>query len=297
MTGGIPTYHELCAALLAAKLMDPDGATRSAMLESSIRSPSDGMYQAIELEHGCELLERVGLFRAEGDYLLPSEDLLIIRAVPDEPALELLLHCCLRRNVPVWLAGTSRDTTHFENVPEADAQSIHRVIADPDRREAFLLALAQQHDADQLRAIGGAAEDAVVQRLIEELIQESRPDLASEVRRVSLISDRLGYDITTPTLDQQVCRIEVKGTTLPCVTWIEVNLSRNEFRVGLNDPAWRLVACRVPPDGDAEVLGWCSVAALTPHVPHDPTEHGRWTSTAIRLRVDALEPGLPLRDY
>lgn len=293
-TARVPTYHELCAALVAARQVDAAGAVRSTLEQSFLRTPTDGLYQALELERAGQLLERIRLLRAEGEGLIPTSELLALREAPDEQALELLLHLCLLRCPPLWLSGAGEDRTPFENAADGDAESIRRVIADPDRREAFLLALAQRHVPGLLDAIGDAAERAVEGLLVDDLRKAGRQDLAKEVRRVSRISDRLGYDITTPTLDGQCRRLEVKGSASSCISWIEVNLSRNEFLVGSRDPAWRLVACRVR-GGVGEVLGTCGIEAISPHVPQDVTTRGRWSSASIRLLIGDLVPGVPLQ--
>jgi hypothetical protein len=68
-------------------------------------------------------------------------------------------------------------------------------------------------DADARRT-GDLAEAHVTKACRAQLSGAGRDDLAALVRRVSLTSDQLGYDVTAPRLDGSTRRLEVKGTRM-----------------------------------------------------------------------------------
>jgi hypothetical protein len=69
-------------------------------------------------------------------------------------------------------------------------------LPDAQRRQELLLALAQRFDDTHRRLIGEIGEDLVLEAARAELQQVGHADLARSVRRVSLTSDQLGYDVT-----------------------------------------------------------------------------------------------------
>lgn len=146
-------------------------------------------------------------------------------------------------------------------------------------------------DADAAR-IGDLAEAHVTEAFRLQLDNAGRTDLAALVRRVSLNSDQLGYDVTAPRLDGSARRIEVKGTRTPAQSLLVV-ISRNEAKVAARDPKWFLVVCRVATDDSVVVLGWTTSALLEPRFPLDRTERGGWLSADVPIDELELTPGLP----
>ena len=118
-----------------------------------------------------------------------------------------------------------------------------------------------------------------------------RPDLAREARRVSLISDAMGWDISAPNLEGQVCRLEVKCYRGRDPT---VYLTRHEFNVGLRQSRWYLVLCRSAGDSMPEVVGWTTAAPLIPRMPMDVDRSTEWQVARVRIGESDLRPGLPL---
>lgn len=225
----------------------------------------------------------------------PGEHLLQLRALPDEVAAEVLLHELLLNEPPLWLyAAVVEDEVRWENVPEVDQEALEQLLDDAARREALLLILGRTLDAQQLAEYGAHGEEFVVAACRQHLQDRDRPDLAATVNRVSLRSDQLGYDITSPDTTGHRHRLEVKTTASASAGRVEFFLSRNEATVGVNDPAWSLVAVRRNRDQSLELIGWCSAVHLQPHLPKDLSTQGRWTS--VRLSVDTTDfrPGLPL---
>lgn len=149
-------------------------------------------------------------------------------------------------------------------------------------------------DAAQLAEQGARGEEFVVELCREHLRELDRPDLAAAVKRVSLRSDELGYDVTSPDTTGHRHRIEVKTTSSASVGRVEFFLSRNEAIVGARDPGWSLVAVRRVRDDSLELVGWCSSVSLVPHLPRDISRQGRWTNVRLSIAITDFRPGLPL---
>ena len=134
-------------------------------------------------------------------------------------------------------------------------------------------------------------ENAVAESCRAFLEEQGHPDLARSVRRVSLISDALGYDITAPNLAGRQCRLEVK-----CYRgrYPEFYITRNEFEVGLTLPRWYLVLCRSTQDSVPGVVGWTTLAPMSERMPVDADRSARWQVARIRVDESDLRPGLPL---
>lgn len=289
-----PTAFQLHAAILSAKVLDASGNSTEALRSSYQSVVSGGLYRTQDLAQGESLLQRAGLVHFESGNLIPSEELLVLRELPADVGSEILLSMLLLQERPLWLyAAVADEDIRWENVPEADQEVLHQLIGEAARREAFLLTVGKTIDLEYLADFGAAGEEYVVAECKQHLDRMGRPDLASDVHRVSLRSDQLGYDITSPDTAGKRHRIEVK-TMGSAFGRAEFFLSRNEARVGQNDPHWSLVVVRRDRDGTLKLLGWCSGAAIIPALPYDPHPDGRWASVRISLPLEALTLGLPL---
>lgn len=290
-----PTAFQLQAAVLAGRVLGPDGDSPEAMLSSYDKLATGGLYRAQDLNSGSDLLVRAKLVMVEPDRWTPTQDLLNICRLPDDAAAEIVLHELLLVEPPLWLyAAVVDDEVRWENVPEADQASLAQLLADASRREALLLTLGRTLDAQLLAEHGAQGEDHVVLACKQHLEQRGRPDLATDVHRVSLQSDQLGYDVTSPDTLGHRHRIEVKTTSSASAGHVEFFLSRNEATVGERDPAWSLVAVRRDRDGQLSVFGWCRAVNLLPLLPKDLSSRGRWTSVRLSVPAEDFLPGLPL---
>lgn len=137
---------------------------------------------------------------------------------------------------------------------------------------------------------GAAGEAAVVEACRAELVSLGRPDLAGKVMQLSLLDDALGYDVSAPSLTDQVRLLEVKTAGRPTDAIFPFFLSRNEFDVGRRERAWALVACAAT-EGSASIIGWCRASALVPYLPDD--RRGRWTEAFLQLPRSVLLDGIP----
>lgn len=276
-------------------MLDATGNTSQALIVSYDNLPTGGLYRTQDLQAGNLLLQRAGLVSQSGDVHTPVEYLLQLRALPDEVAAEMLLHELLLNEPPLWLyAAVVEDEVRWENVPEVDQEALEQLLDDAARREALLLTLGRTLDAQQLAEYGALGEEFVVVACKNHLQSRDRPDLAASVSRVSLRSDELGYDITSPDTTGHRHRLEVKTTASASAGRVEFFLSRNEATVGIKDPAWSLVAVRRNRDQTLELIGWCSAVHLQPHLPQDLSTQGRWTSVRLSVETTDFTPGLPL---
>jgi hypothetical protein len=119
--------------------------------------------------------------------------------------------------------------------------------------------------------------------------------LARGVRRVSLTSDQLGYDVTAPRIGGSARLLEIKTTTAALVgSTVAIHLSRGEARTGLRLPDGSLVVCAVEnvDQCEARIIGWCEYDTIAGALPHD-TPAGRWEHARLELEVARLLPGLP----
>ena len=290
-----PTAYQLQAAVLAGRVLDEGGNTGTSLAASYDQLATGGLYRSQDLQTGHALLQRAHLVVFDGSIHVPTPTLLGLCALPDDVAAELLLQQLLLKEPPLWLyAAVVDDEVHWENVPEADQEALEQLLEDATRRESLLMSVGRTLDAGQLSERGARGEEFVVKLCQEHLCELDRPDLATAVSRVSLRSDELGYDVTSPDTTGRRHRIEVKTTSSASVGRVEFFLSRNEATVGARDPGWSLMAVRRNRDDTLEPIGWCPPASLVPHLPHDASTQGRWTNVRLSIAITEFRPGLPL---
>lgn len=281
LTRELPTLHVIRAALHVASLIDRRGSRVDDARESYWRHATGGVFPPPDLRMGERLLVECGLVDERDGVLHPTDILeTLLAGTFEDAAVTIVLH--------VLVAGA--DPQAAPTIEQSDLTSI---IDDPDRRERLLLALGQKWDDAHHRLIGEIGEDLVVESAKAELDALGHPDLARAVRRVSIDSDQLGYDVTAPRIGGPSRLLEVKSTT-GVGDPATIHLSRNELDTGARFVSWSLVLCRVHDtfERTGEVVGWCTASDLMPLVPHDG-ERSRWEVTAVELASSLLHPGLP----
>lgn len=287
----LPTAHRLRAAAVVCAIA-PMTPTPVVQLRAAYpRQPSEGLFTVNDLRAAESDLIGLGLLELDGGLIVGAPSLELATSAPqgDLTALVALILNAIR---PVWLQGVEQDGEFApEAIPDDALNVLRSAIPDPDEREALLLSLARRYSAEQAKRIGDQAEIAVVEALRAELTAAGRPDLAARVRRVSLISDQLGYDVTAPQPDGRTRRIEVKGTTLPSTGTATFHLSRNEATVAMRDPSWSLVLCAVQPSATS-IEGWIDGSALEGILPSDGAS-SVWESARIGLERGQFTLGLP----
>lgn len=178
-------------------------------------------------------------------------------------------------------------------------ESLSVLLALPDAEAAPLLAKllgagveADTSDDGMSREIVGAlGEEAVMAWCIEELRALGHHELVSQVQRVSLVSDRFGYDVSAPTIGSAARMLEVKTSRSRSTNTFRFFLTRNEYEVGRrNLRRWAMVACAC--DGESvDVLGWCRASEFERYLPDDG--NGRWTEALVSLPRSALLSSVP----
>ncbi|MFN0011732.1 MAG: hypothetical protein ACKVS8_08840 [Phycisphaerales bacterium] len=234
------------------------------------------------------MLIACGILAVREDRITVHPEILTLVTGQEASVVEVLLARIVETVAPPWLSSAvAGDEFRAEFVPDRDLQALSSTFSDPMAREAFLLALGNRFDATARSALGSAGEEFVVSLCKSTLAGKGRTDLAEQVRRVSLVSDMLGYDVVAPTTNADIARLEVKtmGYSGPDV---DCYLSRNEAIVAARDPRWRLVACGLGPDGKLVLLGWCDNGAFAADLPQDRSPRARWTSARLRISRELL---------
>jgi hypothetical protein len=255
--------------------------------------PTGGVYRHEHFVQAELLLHRCKLLEVEEEVIKPTDELLEICRLPENEAMEVLLLATVERVPPVWIFAACEGTQLApEAIPDNDWAVFKSIVQDPARREEFLLSLGRRFDMEEAAAIGSEGEIFVAQRCREELTRLGQPSLADSVRRVSLVSDQLGYDVVAPTVANEPWRIEVK-TTRSSATFVRFVITRNEAKVGLSDQRWVLVICVQTERGRHEIAGWCHAESIGDLLPEDKHDRGSWLSARLTLDRSLLHPGLP----
>jgi hypothetical protein len=168
-----PTQHQLRAALRVARIIDAGGNSLVDVHGSYLHLPTQGEHRSVDLQVGEGLLRDAGVLTQIGDRLAPSKRLELLARVDDATALEVL--------TDLLAASTGR-----------------AVLED---------------DLDRREIIGAAGEEAVANACRHELEMLGRAALAVGVQRVSLLDNRLGYDVSAPCLSAGPRKLEVKTST------------------------------------------------------------------------------------
>jgi|SRR5215467_3620341 len=281
----LPTRHLIRAALRVASVLDPRGSALADVRESYWRHATGGTLAPADLRSGERLLVACGLVEEREGLLHPRPELLDLLSGTTDDAIAHITYRTL-----------TADTTAGEMPTAPSDPHLVELIPDAVRREELLLLLNRQFDDIRRREVGAIGEELVVASARDELNELGRPDLARQVRHVSLQSDQLGYDISAPRVHGPSRLLEVKATTSPISdNQVVVYLTRSEIEVGLRYPEqWALVVCHVTSveDRRGDIRGWSRAAALATMLPTD-SHSARWETAAVRVSPELLEPGLP----
>ncbi len=291
-SGTMPTGHQLRSALRAGQVIAEVGSPLEDARASYAIVPYGGIYRSDDLVIGEQLLIVAGLLEQRDDILMPRPGLREIASAGDTDGCEALLIAFLSSRPPLWLsAATAGGVVVDELIPD-DAQRALEEIMTPQMREVLLLQLGRRFSDVERMVTADLTEDFIVERCQTELRAGGAPQLATNVRRLSLLSDQLGYDITAPRLDGTTRRIEAKGFRGDGVT-IVIYLSRNEANRAMADADWFLVACRVAAHDCVELVGYLTGSDLAGYLPSDPCPATRWQSIRLELPAEMFAPGLP----
>jgi Domain of unknown function (DUF3883) len=280
---GLPSIHVARAALHVAAIVDRGGSPALEAEESYWHHATGGTFAPVDLDRGQRLLLSVSLLVELKGTLTPT------------PQLAQLLE----GSASDALAALSQRALAFTRPAELEAPGVAarlaQLVPDAARREELLFALARRFDDTQHRVIGEIGEEIVMFAARAELRGMGHSDLARDVRRVSMLSDQLGYDITAPRVVGPARLLEVKATTSNAVhNSLTIHLSRNEADTGATFPDWALVVCVVDNVDQrlGRIIGWCPANVLGDLLPHDGVV-GRWDQASVEVPVERLLPGLP----
>jgi hypothetical protein len=286
--------RSLRAAFWVLHLLGDEGEYTSTLRRSWLNLPLGGELDVKDLDTAFRCLLATGLLTFEGEKILVDSELQGVCSETGEAQDEILLSALLQVTRPLWLTvSTSREgDLTLEYVPDNVRSTLEYVLGDPARRESFLLSRANLADDHNQRELGALGEEYVVQELILDLCRIGASHKASNVRRLSIISDELGYDIVAPRLGSGVRRIEVK-TTSRFSGQFSFYISRNEFQTGMADPDWSLVFVRALSENELRIAGWLRAGDLATLVPLDQHRDGSWKSARISVKNEWLQAGLP----
>ena len=287
-SGRFPGKHLLRSAARVLSIVGFSTQPLAAMRASYRSTPSGGILSSEALFHAERWLVDQGWLTDDGTALSPEPRCRALPIDEDEIARELV-RVFILDSPPTWLSAVAgRGDVRAELLP-AQADQLLRQMFTPEERNSILLAAATKFDDAALRALGEAGEKAVVSACRAFLRDSGRPDLANEVRRVSLTSDAVGYDVVSPDLTGREHRLEVKCYRGPRPNFY---LTRNEFEVGSGLPRWHLVLCRSTLV--TEVIGWTSLASFRDRMPQELDRSARWQVVRVTLEESDLRPGLPI---
>ena len=278
---GAPSPHIAAAAVRVGRMLDRSGSEVADLRRSYHQHASGAYFAEPDMIKGEVLLVHSGLARRIGTRLVPTPELLTLDLSDEHDAASEIVGHTLAQHLP----DTSSD--------ELEAV-IRRAIPSAERREELLLALGARFDDAHSRLIGEIGEELVVEAARHQLLAVGHPELAAQVRRVSLGSDALGYDVSAPRTTGSRRMFEVKASSThdgPAFF-----LSRNEWRTGIrNADDWFLVYCRIEEveKRTGEIVGWCPASSLTDHVPDDRGS-GEWRSVHRRRASGGTSDGSSL---
>lgn len=286
----LPSKHLLRAAVRVLRCLTHPQTLRGQLHSSYPLLPTEGVFCVEDFRAAEDLLVSTGIVSVRDDRFLVAAEVVAIGAADEMAAAELLLARVLIERPPAWLSAAALgDALRVEFIPDADLTAISSTLESAEAREALLLSMGERVDPLALSALGNAGEEHVISLCRAILERKGRPDLVPAVQRVSLVSDRLGYDIVCPTTMEGLVRLEVK-TMAGRGPDAECYLSRNESVVAARDPRWRLVVCSQGADGPVTLLGWCGFHDFADDLPADRTARGRWHSVRLRIPQRLLQP-------
>jgi Domain of unknown function (DUF3883) len=281
----LPSLHVVRAALHVGSILGDRAAPVLDARESYWHHATGGTFSPADLRLGEQLLIDCRLLTVEDGHLIPTQPLGALLDGTVEDAIAFLCKSILSDAV-----ATQDDR---KSIGELD-RALEPLLGDEERRRELLLELGRRFDDTRTSLIGAIGEECVVEHARSELRDLGHRDLARAVRRVSLVSDQLGYDVVAPRIDGRPRLLEVKTAIRRPQQEFSFFISRNELETGLRTSDWALVACAILDENtrSAEILGWSPAAGLRDRLPTDVAQ-GRWTEAQLSLPLDELYAGLP----
>lgn len=285
MNNAPPTAHMVRAAYRVVCIVGESGAPVVDVSETYWRGRADGLISPRDLERAAHRLVEVDLLYLKDSSYILAPSLAGVPDLDEDLGLSQLIIELMR----------STDLSPSPTIESDTWTSVLGALSLPEGSADEIIASVRDFESDAIRAeVGALGEEIVVDAAREELRDFGAHALARRVRRVSLESDRFGFDVLAPRISGDPRKFEVKSSTQVGDSKFHAFISRNEYEVGIKSPDWFIVACKITSleDRRGEIIGWCSARALVPAIPTDSAV-SRWQSTSFELSLDALEPGLP----
>ena len=261
---------------------------------NEVRRLPTGLAAPRNIENTALFLVTLGLCKVtdSGRVWLDSR-IILAGSSPTNEVLVRILVLLSSSTAPVWVQGavSGAGGVSPEAIPSTEMETLRRLgLGDTNllATKGLLLALAAP-PSTSTEIIGAQGEEEAVAHEMARLASGGRTDLSTMVSRVSLISDRFGYDIESFCLTGDPLRLEVKTSTVPAASRFRFFLTRHEFDVALLQPSsWRLMAVALQA-GSARVVGYISAHSIRALVP---VEHDgfRWTEARLSVPLDCIAP-------
>lgn len=260
------------------------------------RIPTEGRFSHDDFIRGERLLAECGLVVRTDDQIQVDPQVPQLGVLSEAEACEMIMLLYLTVRTPAWMGVvTGGPSIAEEYIPDHDRDSLRKVIPDADRRKAMLTAAGSKRFGNDPSELGERGEQHIVRKCRQQRRAAGHPKLANAVQQVSKWSDHFGYDVLAPTRGESY-HLEVK-TTRHLGSYVSIHLTRNQARVGQNDPRWRLVVCHEREKNRIRLVGYTSGSELLPVLPHDiGNESGlrsKWERVRLTLPVKTLQSGLP----
>ena len=248
--GQVSEYVANCATL-AMSVIDLKGSLVDSVNHSYTKLSTNGVFTSSELALGGRLLIDVGLVVEENNFLYLSSLAKSLRDGEEKHLKDVIFASAQRllENESKFSAKNSDSVfSPSNNIPKS--QTLNHAV---------------------LEKIGAAGEEFVLQTIRSIFLDNNKPDLARLARRVSLISDKFGYDIEVTTPSGIGLYIEVKSSVEMPKDRVEFFMTRHESLVSRNLQSWYLVFCYLAdverPAG--EIIGWIDSSILVDVWPID----------------------------
>ena len=224
---------------------------------------------------GLDWLHKLGILNGDGS--LATQ----LRELPPPRLSEIVFARELERSRPAWLPDADILINDTSDLP-TDAVSLGKALglAGPQVHDA-VRAVHGRIDHELRSSIGLAGELALI-----DVLEEVWP---GSTTHIAATDDGFGYDVLFRS-SQVERHFEVKATTRK--GRLVVHLSRHEFRVGLIDPAWRLVIVGLNPDNTVGALATVLASRLAERAPTDTHATSSWENARYELSTTDLVPGL-----
>lgn len=147
---------------------------------------------------------------------------------------------------------------------------------------------SKKFENERLNEIGMLGEEAVIKHL-REVLPISQHE---RIIHVSLTNDAAGFDILAPSWNNTAndLLLEIKTTIRPGPSF-DFFLSRNEYRVGIQNPNWKLVFVRIV-DSTPNILGTLKTSGFGSWIPIDQDKRAKWQSVKITIETQDMAEGI-----